>query len=160
MGFEKILAQEAVFEDAADGAYAVFPADFFAFGVGAAVVGDGDFVDAGAGAGDLGDDLGFDAEAVLLEGDGLDQLAFKNFVAGFHVGEVEIGRHVRQEGEELVAEGVPEIQHAVLVRADEARAQDGIRLAAENGLEQCQRFYRFRISQLTALLRVLRALRG
>jgi hypothetical protein len=31
LGFEKILAQEAVFEDAADGAYAVFPADFFAF---------------------------------------------------------------------------------------------------------------------------------
>ena len=32
------LAQQAVFEDAAEGADAVFPADFFAFGVGAAVV--------------------------------------------------------------------------------------------------------------------------
>jgi hypothetical protein len=41
-----ILAEEAVFEDVADGAEAVFPADFFAFGIGAAVVGDGDFVDA------------------------------------------------------------------------------------------------------------------
>ena len=67
------------------------------FGVGAAVVGDGDFVDACAGAGDLGDDLGLDAEAVFFEGDGLDQFAFENFVAGFHVGEVEIGRHVRDE---------------------------------------------------------------
>ena len=93
----KISAQEAVFEDAAEGADAVFPADFFAFGVGAAMVGDGDFVDAGAGAGDLGDDLGFDAEAVFLEGYGLDEFAFENFVAGFHVGEVEIGRHVRDE---------------------------------------------------------------
>jgi len=43
---KKILPQEAVFEDAADCAEAVFPADFFAFGIGAAVVGDGDFVDA------------------------------------------------------------------------------------------------------------------
>ena len=132
----KNLPQEAVFEDAADGADAVFPADFFAFGVGAAVVGNGDFVDAGAGAGDLGDDLGFEAEALFRDGDGLDQLAFENFVAGLHVREVEIRCHVRQEGEELVAEGVPEIQHAVLVRADEAGAEDGVRLAAENGLEQ------------------------
>ena len=102
----------------------------FSFGVGASVVGDGDFVDASAGAGDLGDDLGFEAEALFLEGYGLDEFAFENFVAGLHVGEVEIGRHVRQESEELVAEGVPEIQHAVLVRADEARAEDGVRLAA------------------------------
>ena len=130
------LAQEAVFEDAAEGAEAVFPADFFAFGVGAAVVGNGDFVDACAGAGDLGDEFGLDTEAVFLEGDGLDQLAFENFVAGLHVGEVEIGCHVRQEGEELVAERVPEVEHAVLVRADEAGAEDGVCLAAENGLEQ------------------------
>ena len=41
----KISAQEAVFDDAAEGADAVFPADFFAFGVGSAMVGDGDFVD-------------------------------------------------------------------------------------------------------------------
>jgi hypothetical protein len=31
---------------------------------------------------------------------------------GFHVGGVDIGRHVQQGGEELVAEGVPEIQHS------------------------------------------------
>ena len=66
----------------------------------------------------------------FLEGYGLDEFAFENFVAGLHVGEVEIGCHVRQEGEELVAEGVPEIQHAVLVRADKAGAEDGVRLAA------------------------------
>ena len=100
------------------------------------MVGDGDFVDAGAGVGDLGDDLGFDAEAVFLEGDGLDQFAFENFVAGLHVGEVEIGRHVRQESEKLVAEGVPEVEHAVFVRADEAGAEDRVRLTAENWLEQ------------------------
>jgi len=66
----------------------------------------------------------------------LDEFAFENFVAGLHVGEVEIGRHVRQEREELVAEGVPEIQHAVFVRPDKTRAKDSIRLAAENGLQQ------------------------
>ena len=63
LGGKNFSAPEAVFEDAADGADAVFPADFFAFGIGAAVVGDGDLVDAGAGAGDLGDDLWLDAEA-------------------------------------------------------------------------------------------------
>jgi len=31
---------------------------------------------------------------------------------------------------------VPEIEHAVFVRADEAGAEDGVRLAAENGLEK------------------------
>ena len=41
------------------------------------MVADGDFVDAGSCAGDLGDELGFDAEAVFLEGYGLDEFAFK-----------------------------------------------------------------------------------
>lgn len=70
------------------------------------MVGEGDFLDARAGAGDLGDDLGFDGEAFFLKGHRLDEFAFENFVAGLHVGEVQIRRHVRQEGEKLVAEGV------------------------------------------------------
>ena len=90
-------------------------------------------------------DLGFDGEVPdIVGGDETARGVVVGGVGGAHevaheggfdavapvVGEVEIGRHVRQESEELVAEGVPEIQHAVLVRANEAGAEDGVRLPA------------------------------
>jgi len=115
-----------------ESAETILPADFLPFGIGPAVVGDGDLVDARTRLGRLRHDLGFKAEAVFLNFDRLDEFASKRFVAGLHVREVEIGRHVRQEREELVAERVPEIQHAVLVRADEAGAKNRIGLSRKD----------------------------
>ena len=86
---------DAVFENAPQRAHAIPPVDFLPLGTGAPVVGDGDLVDACARAGDLGDDLRFEAEAILLDKYRLNQLALEDFVAGLHVREVEIGRHVR-----------------------------------------------------------------
>ena len=43
---------------------------------------------------DLGRDLGLEAEAILFEGDRLENAAAKGLVPSLHVGEVEIGHHV------------------------------------------------------------------
>jgi hypothetical protein len=129
-------AEEVVLHDAPEGAEAVFPADLFAFLVGAAFVGDADFVQAAAAGGDLGGDLGLEAEAVFLDGDGADEVAAEDLVAGFHVGEVEVGEDVGAEGEEAVAEGVPEVEDAVAFAAGEAGAEDDVGDAGGDGFDE------------------------
>ncbi len=81
------LIGEAVADDAPERLETVFPGDFFAFFVGAAGVGDGDFVDTPLPLRDLGGNFRFEAEAIGFELDALKNLAAKNFIAGFHIGE-------------------------------------------------------------------------
>jgi hypothetical protein len=130
------LSPEAVLENAVDGADAVSPADFFAFFVGAAVVGNGNFVDGDLELGDLGGDFRLEAEAVFLDGDFFEDVALEDLVAGLHISEVQVGEHVGHEGEELVAHGVPEVEHAVHAGTEEARAKDDIGLAEKDGREE------------------------
>jgi len=132
----KKKSKKAILHNAPNSADAVFPIDLFAFGVGAAVVGDGDFVNADAFFGELGCDLGLEAEAVFLDGDGLQNFPAHGFVAGLHIREVQVGEHVGHEREELVPQGVPKIQHAVLLRPNKARSKNRIGLAAQNGMQQ------------------------
>ncbi len=99
------------------------------------MVGDGDFIDADTATGDLGGNLGFEAEAVFLDGDALDDLASKSFVAGLHVREVEVGEHVGEKGEEAVADRVPEIEDAMCLGSDETGAENDIGTVFENGPE-------------------------
>ena len=66
----------------------------------------------------------------------LDDLAPEDLVAGLHVGEVEVGEHVRQQRQELVAERVPEVQHAVRAPRQEARPVHDVGLAGLERLEQ------------------------
>ena len=117
---------ECITTYAPNSTHSVLPINFFAFGVGAAVVGDGDFVDADAATGDFGGDLRFEAEAVFLDGDALEDLASEGFIAGLHVREVEVGEHVGEKSKEAVADGMPEVKNAVGFRADEAGAEDDI----------------------------------
>jgi len=50
----------------------------------------------------------------------------EHFVAGFHVGEVEVSKHVAHKGQEFVADGVPEKQNPVRVLSLETGAVDHI----------------------------------
>src|SRR6185503_8012788 len=105
--------KEVVLDDAVDGTKPVPVTYFLALGVGAAVVRDADLVDANAELGHLGGDLGLEAEAILLDLDGLDDAAAKRLIACLHVREVQVREHVREEREEAVSQAVPEIEHAV-----------------------------------------------
>ena len=115
--------------------HAVFPGDFFSFLVGAARVGDRNFVDAPTVFGDFGCDFGFEAEAVGANLDALQYFLAKNFVAGFHVREFQVGGDVGEQGEEFVGDVVPEIVDA-LRAAEKAGAEDDIGPAVEDRLEQ------------------------
>src|SRR5262249_43658693 len=74
-------ANEVVLEDAVDGTKPVPVTYLLAFGVGAAVVRDADLEDAAAEPRHLRGDLGLEAEAVLLDGDALDDLAAEALIA-------------------------------------------------------------------------------
>src|SRR5262245_8824767 len=129
-------AQQVVLDYAPDGAHAVPPTDLLALAVGAAGVGDADLVDAAAELRHLRRDLRLEAEAVLLERDALEHLAAEDLVADLHVGEVHVGEHVREGGEQAVPDIVPVVEHAHGGAAGEARAEDHVRLAGEDGLDQ------------------------
>lgn len=127
---------EAILQNAIDSPHAVFPADFFAFFIGAAVVGDGNLINRDFELGDFGGNFRFEAEAVFLDGDLFEDITLEDFVAGFHVGKVQIGEHVGHEGKELVAHRMPEVEHAVHAGPKEARAKDDIGLAEEDGSKE------------------------
>ena len=98
-----------VLQDAVDGAHAVLPADFFAFFKGASVVADSDLIDTDFGhAGDFGSDFGLESEAIFAQLEWLNEVAAKELVAGLHVGKVQVGEHIGQEGEEFIAQRMPE----------------------------------------------------
>jgi hypothetical protein len=65
---ESVPGPGVVFENAPDGADPVAPADFFAFVVSAAVVGDAYLVDAASHPGHLGGNFRFEAKALLRLG--------------------------------------------------------------------------------------------
>jgi len=130
------MTLNTVFDDAAYGAKAVLPVDLFAFGVRAAVIGNGDLVNTDTKSGNLGGDLGFKAEAVLFDFDALDNLATEGFVAGLHVRKVQVGKHVGEQREEAVADGVPEIKDPMGLGTNEAGAKDDIGAVFQNRFQQ------------------------
>src|SRR5262245_32859931 len=131
------IPDRGVAHDAVQGPDAVPPADLLALVVRAPAVGDADLVNAPPAGGDLGGDLGLEPEAVLLDVDGLDDLAPEDLEAGLHVGEVQVGEHVRGQREEPVAEGVPEVEDTVRPSGLEPGAEDHVGLAVhERGQQQ------------------------
>jgi len=87
--------------------------------------------------GDLGRHLHLEAEAVALQRrNAIQHAGAEDLVAHLDVGEVQVREHVAHERDDLVAQRVPEVEHAVRPAADEARAEHDVGAAADDGLEQ------------------------
>ncbi len=65
----------------------------------------------------------------------MDQFAAEDFVAGFHVGEVDIGEHVGSQGEGSVTHAMPVIEDSVIVGGEEPAAVDSVGEASLQGGE-------------------------
>ena len=87
----------AVLYDAAHGLNPVAPIDLLALGVSATRVGDPNLPHAPAASCDFCGHLGLNTEALLFQFDPLDYLSAECLEARLHIGEVEIGEHVRQQ---------------------------------------------------------------
>ena len=56
----------------------------------------------------------------------LQHIAPENFVTGFHVAEVYVGKDIREQGKKAIAHHVPEIDHAMRPTTHEARSEDDV----------------------------------
>ncbi len=80
---------------------------------------DGHFVDSKTKTRDLRGELRFDTKPIFFEGKTLKDLPPENFVASLHVGEVQVGEHVAQRGERMVADRMPIIKDPMGAAAGE-----------------------------------------
>ena len=94
--------------------------------------------------GDLRRDLWFETKAVLFQSrqDFLDDLAAEYLITGLHVGQVQVRETVRERGQELVAQVMPVIQHAVRMVTQKARAVHDVGLALDERLQEPREFGR------------------
>ena len=114
-----ILPEKIIFQDAPESAESIAPVDFFPLGICSSVVGNGDFVDAGLELRRFGRDLRFEPKPVFLNRDALNDFPPENFVASFHIRQIEIRRHIGQKGKQLVAKRMPIVEHAMRSAARE-----------------------------------------
>src|SRR6266542_2481942 len=131
-------AEEIVFENAPQGTKSVTPANLFALGVATPVVGNVDFVNPYPKAVELRSNFWLEAKAILFDGDLFDHLSPEHFIACLQVGEIEIGRHVGECGEDFIAYGMPVIEHTMRTRTHEARAEHHVGFAVEDGFEHAR----------------------
>ena len=66
----------------------------------------------------------------------LQNLPPEDLVARLHVGEIQVGEHVRAERQDVIADRVPEVQHAMRLAARESRAIDHVGQAVDDRLDQ------------------------
>src|SRR6059058_4387808 len=128
------IGRDAEAQDRPCRRHGVLPADLLPVRVAPPVVGDRHLVDAAAQVRHLGGELGLEAEALRADGQALQDVGPENLVAGLHVGEVQVGAHVGEECEQLVADRVPEHEHPA--RARVARAVDDVGVAVEDRLDE------------------------
>src|SRR5438105_12549033 len=104
------LIAESKADNGQDGFNAILPRDLLSLFIAPPVIGDAYFEDSYSGPqlSDLRGNFGFEAEAVAFDLDAIEDALAEDFVADFHVGEVEVGEHVAEHRKHAVAEGVPE----------------------------------------------------
>ena len=113
-------SQHPILQDAVNRPYAVAPADLLSFLVRPTLIGDSYLEDPETlDLRKLGGDLGLEAKAIRLDRDPLNHFTSKDLVAGLHVGQVQVGGHVREGREKPISQTVPVVQHAPRLTADE-----------------------------------------
>lgn len=65
----------------------------------------------------------------------------KGFITGFHIGEVDIGKHVGEGGEKAIADHVPVVDDSVGLSSDEAGSVDDVCFAVEDGFDDDRKFF-------------------
>src|SRR4029077_6089045 len=106
--------------------------NFLAFGVGASVITNRHFVDRDFQFRDLGYHFYFKTEAARIDRKVANDLTAKSFVTGFDVGHVEVGKRVRQVGQEFISKVVIKIKYARRSPNQKPGAKDDISVALQN----------------------------
>jgi hypothetical protein len=97
--------------------------DLFALLVGSPGIGNAHFKYADSLLGKFGNQFGFYPEASFINSNSLNHLPAKYLITAFHIGEVQIGKHVGKLGQELVAQRMPVIQYPVAFTGSKTRPE-------------------------------------
>src|SRR5947207_5967454 len=86
--------KKIIFDDRINGGDSVLPANFFSLSICSAVVRDTHLINPRASPRNLCHDFRFNAESILLNSDAIQEFASEDFVTTFHVGEVDVCKHI------------------------------------------------------------------
>ena len=70
----------------------------------------------------------------------MDDLATKRLVTGLHIGEIEIGEHIRHEREQFVAHRMPEKEHPVRLTTSETTAVHHVGISRDERTDDLGKF--------------------
>ena len=129
-------ADQEVLDTGSQGLETVLDTDLLAFVVGAAQIADRHLEDHPAALGRLGGELDLDREVVRSQRQRLEKRGAEHLVAGFDVGEIQIGEPVAQESDQAVAEMMLEVEDAAPLAGEKARSENHICAAVEEGSHQ------------------------
>lgn len=115
----------------------VAPADLFPLLVSTTRIADRQLVNSAIQPGDFCGHFRLDAETVLIQRrkNLLNDLFAKNLVAGFHIGQVQVGEAVREVREKSVSQIMPEVQNAMRLVSQKATAVNHVGFAFDNRLQ-------------------------
>jgi len=100
-------------DDRQEGCDAIFPGDLFSFSIGASVIGNGHLNDQVSCLERLAGKLHLNVKAVGSQGDVVEHLPTKDFIACFDVTERHVEEQVDQVGQDPVAEPMPEVDRSI-----------------------------------------------
>ena len=136
-----LFSFEIVFDDAPKCSDTVSPTDFFTFGVSSAVIRDPNLVNSQFFQfRDFRGDLRLKTEAIFLDLYALDNLTAEHLVAGLHVGQVQVGKHVGHQCQYTIAYAVPEVKHPVWLAAEESWSEYHVGAVTDDRLDQARVF--------------------
>ncbi len=99
----------------------IFPIDLFSFIVSPAVIRDAYFINPDAGyPGYLGRHLWLKPEPFFFQGDLLNNIRPEQLITGFHVSEIQVGKHIGQGGKHFIPDGMPEKKYPVWICSHES----------------------------------------
>ena len=112
--------------------HAVTPSYLFSLFVRSAIIRNADLENSGAGFRHLRGNLRFKPKPVLFNGNAVQEFAPKHFVTCFHVSEVQVCKHVREQREKSVSHHMPEVNHPMRSAAQEPGTEHNIGTILQN----------------------------
>src|ERR1700739_4541612 len=88
-----------ILQQAPQGPETVLPADFLAFLISSSPVTYSPLVNSQSPLGQLHRNLRFEAESIFLDWDRLNHVAPERLIAGFHIGEINVGKRIRKKSQ-------------------------------------------------------------
>src|SRR5206468_7292647 len=123
------LAPATIFDYGVQCSKAIAPANFFALFISATVVGNSHFKDPTLQLSQLCDNFRLNAKTIFFDLNRFDKRSLEGLVAGLHVRQVKVSKHVGKQGQKLVDDHMPEKKDAMRSPAHEAGAENCVRFA-------------------------------